>query len=106
MDTLFAAVAEPNRLRIIEILRDGPSSVNALVEQLRLKQPLVSKHLRILAGAGIVRVRPQAQLRFYELDETKFKEIDMWLDTFAHTWAQRLESLDTMLQDMEEDNGR
>lgn len=106
MDTVFAALADPNRLRIIELLRDGESSVNAIVERLQLKQPLVSKHLRTLVGAGVVRVRPRAQQRIYELDEAKFKEIDMWLDSFAQLWAQRLENLNVLLQTMKDKNER
>lgn len=106
MDTVFAALAEPNRLRIVELLRDGQSSVGLIVERLHLKQPLVSKHLRTLTNAGIVRVRPQAQQRIYELDEAKFKEIDMWLDSFAQLWSQRLDNLDALLQTLRDDNGR
>jgi DNA-binding transcriptional ArsR family regulator len=106
MDTVFAAIAEPNRLRMIELLRDGPSSVTAIVEQLQLKQPLVSKHLRTLTQAGIVCVRPQAQKRIYELNEAKFKEIDMWLDSFAQTWAQRLDNLDSLLQTVKDKHER
>jgi DNA-binding transcriptional ArsR family regulator len=106
MDTVFAALADPNRLRIVELLRDGQSSVGMIVERLGLKQPLVSKHLRTLTGAGIVRMHPQAQQRIYELDEVKFKEIDMWLDSFAQLWTRRLDSLNTLLQTMEDKNER
>lgn len=104
MNTVFAALADPNRLRIVEFLRDGQSSVGTIVARLHLKQPLVSKHLRTLAQAGIVRVRRQAQQRLYELDQAKFKEIDMWLDSFAQLWAQRLDNLDTLLQSMKDKN--
>lgn len=106
MDTVFAAIAEPNRLRIVELLRDGPNSVTAIVEQLRLKQPLVSKHLRILAQAGVVHAHPQAQKRIYELNEVKFKEIDMWLDSFTQTWAQRLDNLESLLRTMKDKHER
>ena len=102
MDTIFAALADQNRLRIIELLRDGRSSVSTIVERLQLKQPLVSKHLHTLTAAGLVRMRPRAQQRIYELDEAKFKEVDMWLDSFAHVWAKRLDGLDTLLQNVKD----
>ncbi len=106
MDTVFLAIAGPNRFRMIELLREGPSSVTAIAERLQLKQPLVSKHLRTLASAGIVYARPKAQKRMYELNEAKFKEIDMWLDSFAQTWAQRLDNLDSLLQTMKDEHER
>ena len=93
----LAALAEPNRLAIVELLRDGPRSVNEIVGELGLRQPLVSKHLKVLSTAGVVDVRPQAQRRFYELDERRFKEIDSWLDSFAGLWSQRLDRLESHL---------
>ena len=63
----FAALAEPNRFRIVELLRSGPRPVNDIGERLRLKQPQVSKHLRVLRGAGLVDVEPRAQQRLYAL---------------------------------------
>ena len=92
------ALAEPNRFAIVELLRGGPRSVNEIVDSLGLRQPLVSKHLKVLSGAGIVAVRPQAQKRFYELERQHFDEIDGWLGTFAELWGSRLDRLDAHLR--------
>jgi DNA-binding transcriptional ArsR family regulator len=93
----MSALAEPNRLAIVELLRDGPRSVNGIVAALQLRQPLVSKHLKVLSGAGIVIARAQAQQRIYQLEEDRFREVDAWLDTFADVWAQRFDRLDAHL---------
>jgi DNA-binding transcriptional ArsR family regulator len=96
IDTL-TALAEPNRFAIVELLRDGPRSVNEIVASLELRQPLVSKHLKALSSAGIVAVRPQAQRRIYALERDRFDELDGWLDSFAELWANRLDRLESHL---------
>jgi DNA-binding transcriptional ArsR family regulator len=106
MPTVFSALAEPNRLHIVELLRDGPRSVNEIVGGLGLKQPLISKHLRTLSAAGIVRMRPRAQQRIYELEAARFKELSAWLESFAELWAKRLDRLDNYLQTMQGRNDR
>jgi DNA-binding transcriptional ArsR family regulator len=102
MTTTLRALAEPNRRHIVEFLRDRPRSVNEIVEHLRLSQPLVSNHLRVLNQAQLVRVRQNAQQRIYELDAAGFKELNEWLDTFAAVWKDRLDTFDDYLQTMEE----
>ena len=97
IDTL-SALAEPNRLAIVEVLRAGPRSVNDIVHELELKQPLVSKHLRVLSEAGLVAATQQAQRRIYALQQERFTEIDAWLDTFAGLWGERLDRLDVHLR--------
>jgi DNA-binding transcriptional ArsR family regulator len=92
------ALAEPNRFAIVELLRGGPRSVNEIVDSLGLRQPLVSKHLKVLSGAGIVAVRPEAQKRYYELERQRFDEIDGWLDSFAELWGRRLDRLEARLR--------
>ena len=99
MITTLSALAEPNRLHIVELLRDGPRSVNEIVEQLRLRQPLVSKHLRVLSQAGLVKARPSAQQRIYQLEERPFDELDTWLKSFRRVWETRLDNLDDFLQE-------
>lgn len=95
--TSFTALAEPNRLHIVELLRNGPRPVNEIVERLRLNQPQVSKHLHILADAGIVDVTPIANQRVYELRPQPFKELDSWLEKYRHMWNARFERLDEIL---------
>ena len=96
----LTALAEPNRLRIVEYLREGPRSVGEIAGRLSVRQPQVSKHLRVLASAGIVAVRPVAQQRIYQLQPKPFEELDSWLATFRQLWEGRLDSLDSYLQEM------
>jgi DNA-binding transcriptional ArsR family regulator len=100
MMTTFTALAEPNRLHIIELLREGPLSVNEIVERLGLSQPLVSKHLRVLNQAGLVRVQVNAQQRIYQLEARPFEELDSWLGTYRRIWNTRLDNLDAYMQEL------
>ena len=105
----FAALAEPNRFRIVELLRVGPRSVNEIGERLRLKQPLVSKHLRVLKGAGLVDVHPRAQQRLYALRGRPLRQLHDWLERYRQLWDARFESLDelvTEIQQQENHHGR
>ena len=99
MNDTLGALAEPNRLRIVELLRAGPSSVNDIVQSLDMAQPLVSKHLRVLREAGIVRARPQAQQRLYELQAAPFEHLETWVSSFRQLWANRLDPLNAYLQE-------
>lgn len=94
----FQALAEPNRFHIVELLRDKPRAVGELVDTLHIRQPQVSKHLKVLADAGIVEVRPHANQRIYELSPKKFLEIDQWLDKYRVLWNERFDRLDALLQ--------
>jgi DNA-binding transcriptional ArsR family regulator len=85
-------------LAIVELLRGGPRSVNEIVESLELRQPLVSKHLKVLSSAGVVAVRAEAQRRIYALERDRFDELDGWLDSFAELWASRLDRLESHLR--------
>ncbi len=98
--TTLSALAEPNRLRIVEYLRDGPRSVGDISRQLAIRQPQVSKHLRVLSEAGFVQVQPLANLRVYQLQPEPFEELDGWLGSFRQLWEKRLEVLDEYLQEM------
>ena len=100
------ALAETNRLHIVELLRKGPLSVNEIVEKLGLSQPLVSKHLRVLSQAGLVKVRPSAQQRIYELEARPFVELNSWLETYRRIWDTRLDNLDAYLQELKETQRR
>ena len=94
----FQALAEPNRFQIVELLRDKPRGVSELVDTLHIRQPQVSKHLKVLADAGIVEVHPQANQRIYELSPKKFQEIDAWLDKYRSLWNQRFDALEKVLE--------
>jgi DNA-binding transcriptional ArsR family regulator len=87
---ILSALAEPNRLRIIELLREQPYSVGEIAERLLIRQPQVSKHLRVLSEAGLVEVHPSAQQRIYQLQATPFKELDSWTNTCKNSNKNRM----------------
>lgn len=107
MNTMtLSALAEPNRLRIVELLRDKPYPVGEIAKRLVLRQPQVSKHLRILSDAGLVKARPVAQQRVYQLQPKPFEELDSWLETFRRIWETRLDTLDEYMQELKEKQKR
>lgn len=93
----FGALGEPNRFQIVELLRTGPRSVGEIVEALGIRQPQVSKHLRVLSGAGIVAVEPLARRRIYHLESERFEEMREWVNSFERVWEARLDSLGAYL---------
>ncbi len=101
MKTLWTALTEPNRLHIVELLRDGPLTVGEITERLGLQQPQVSKHLKILNEANIVEVQPQANRRIYKLRPEPFRELEGWLQSFRRLWEERFDSLDDYLLDLQ-----
>jgi DNA-binding transcriptional ArsR family regulator len=103
--TAFQVLAEPNRRRILDALVDRERPVTDLVEQLDLAQPTVSKHLKVLRDAGLVRVRRDAQRRWYSLRVEPLIELDAWLASYRHLWADRLDALDRHLDRMAEREG-
>ena len=100
MLSTLTALAEPNRLHIVELLRENPRSVNEIVTHLHLSQPLVSKHLHVLSRAGLVKAHPSAQQRICQLEAGPFENLDIWLETFRRLWNGRLENLDDYLQEL------
>jgi DNA-binding transcriptional ArsR family regulator len=99
MLTTLGALAESNRLHIVEFLRDGPRPVGEIAEQLGLRQPQVSKHLRVLSEAGLVEVRPVAQRRIYRLRPQPFSELDAWVESYRHVWDTRFDRLEAYLDE-------
>jgi len=99
----FDVVAEPHRRRILDLLRDAERPVGELVEQLEMSQPAVSKHLRILREAGLVRVRGDAQRRLYSVRPEPLRSLDEWLTPYRRMWSQRLDDLERHLDEMPDD---
>jgi DNA-binding transcriptional ArsR family regulator len=95
--TTFAALGEPTRLRIVELLRSGPLSVGEIVERLGIRQPQASKHLRVLDESGIVSVRPMHRHRIYRLRPERFDAVADWVGSFEALWEARLDSLGAFL---------
>ena len=100
--TAFEVLAEPTRRRILDLLLQGERPVGELVAELGVAQPNVSKHLRALSGAGLVRVRPDGQRRIYALRMEPLRELDGWLAPYRRVWADRLDALERHLDEMEE----
>jgi DNA-binding transcriptional ArsR family regulator len=98
----FAALAEPNRFRIVELLRSGPRAVNDIGDRLRLNQPQVSKHLRVLKEAGLVDVQPRAQQRLYELRPQPLRRLHGWLERYRRIWEARFEELDLLIEEIKD----
>jgi DNA-binding transcriptional ArsR family regulator len=98
LDTL-TVLAEPTRRRIVERLRVRESSVAELVAELRMSQPAVSKHLRVLREAGLVRVRQDGPRRVYALEHRPMAELDAWLAPYRRLWEGRLDALEAHLDD-------
>lgn len=94
MHATLSALAEPNRLQIVELLRRKPLAVGEIVDRLRLQQPQVSKHLRVLSAAGLVEAHPVAQQRIYALRPEPLKELDAWLEQFRRSWDDRYDRYD------------
>lgn len=94
----LSALAEPNRLRIVELLREGPLTVGEIAARAGLRQPQASKHLKVLAGAGIVDVTAAANRRIYRLRAEPFDALDSWLRSFQDLMRDRFDNLDDYLQ--------
>jgi DNA-binding transcriptional ArsR family regulator len=97
--TTFEVLAEPTRRRILDLLLDRERPVGDLVKKLKLSQPGVSKHLRVLRDAGLVSVRTEAQRRIYGVRAEPLTELDEWLEPYRRLWADRLDALERHLDE-------
>ena len=97
MATAFEVLAEPTRREILDLVRERELSVGELVQRIRISQPGVSKHLRVLRDAGLVEVRVDAQRRLYRVRPEPLAEIDAWLRPYRRLWAERLDALENHL---------
>jgi DNA-binding transcriptional ArsR family regulator len=95
----YAALAEPHRRQILDLLRGGERSVSELVPRLRISQPGVSKHLRVLREAGLVEVRTEGRHRWYGLRAQPLAEVDEWLEPYRVYWSGRLDALERHLEE-------
>ena len=98
--TTFSALAEPNRFQIVELLRQRPLPVGQIAVRLKLQQPQVSKHLRVLSDAGLVEARPMAQQRIYALRAEPLRELDEWVERYRRIWEDRMDRLDEIVEGM------
>ncbi|MFJ6571841.1 ArsR/SmtB family transcription factor [Streptomyces sp. NPDC091292] len=98
----FSVLSEPTRRRILDRLLVGDSSVNELVETLRVSQPTVSKHLKVLRDAGFVTCRTQAQQRIYRIHARPFRTLDDWLQPYRALWDHHLDALERHLDALDD----
>jgi DNA-binding transcriptional ArsR family regulator len=94
----LAALADPTRRRIVELLADGERSAGEIASHFHTARPGVSRHLRVLREHGLVQARADGQRRLYSLDPTPLAELDAWLSRYRGFWANRLEALDTEIR--------
>ncbi len=96
---MFEVLAEPNRRRILEQLREGERTVNDMVARMEISQPAMSRHLKVLREAGLVTARVDAQRRYYRLQPEPLAEIEEWLATFRPFWTDKLDALERYLDE-------
>lgn len=90
---VYGAIADPTRREILDLLRCGERSAGEIAEQFPVSRPAISRHLRVLREAGLVRERREAQSRIYRLDLKPLRELDRWLEHYRVFWAARLQAL-------------
>ena len=102
MESVFEIIAEPNRRAILSLLVSSEQSVGEIERQLRMPQPTVSKHLRVLREAGFVESTVDAQRRLYRLKPEPLQEVDAWLDQFRRFWSTHVDALERHLDRMDQ----
>jgi DNA-binding transcriptional ArsR family regulator len=105
----LAALGEPNRFQIVELLREGPCSVNEIASRLTLSQPGASKHLGVLKRAHLVEVRAHGQQRLYSLRGEPFQQVQAWLESYRQLWDAHFVEPNALAEDLakqEQENGR
>ncbi|MBV9450609.1 MAG: winged helix-turn-helix transcriptional regulator [Streptosporangiaceae bacterium] len=100
---VFNAIAEPRRRQIIDLLADGERPVGDLVRSMRLGQPQVSKHLRVLREVGAVDTRELGRQRLYRLNHRALKPVYDWVKDIEAAWSERFDALDAVLDELKED---
>jgi DNA-binding transcriptional ArsR family regulator len=106
MESVFEIIAEPNRRAILSLLVSSQQSVGEIEHQLRMPQPAVSKHLRVLRDAGFVESTVDAQRRLYRLKPEPFEEMDVWLAQFRRFWSAHVDALERHLDRMDHQQHR
>jgi DNA-binding transcriptional ArsR family regulator len=100
---VFEALADPTRRRVLELLSEQDLSAGEIAAAFTVSRPAVSRHLRVLREAGLVRARRDSQRRVYGLDPAPLREIDAWLDRYRRFWPDRLDALEEHLRRTKEE---
>lgn len=101
MESVFEVIAEPTRRAILTLLASSEQSVGDIQRRLRMPQPTVSKHLRVLRESGFVDAEVDAQRRLYRLRPDPLREVDEWLDRFRRLWSSHVDKLERYLDRMD-----
>lgn len=97
----LSALSEPNRLLIVELLREGPLTVGEIADRLGLRQPQTSKHLKVLSDNGIVEAKVDANRRIYRLRPEPFREMEFWAKSIRSVMQDRFDQLDAYLRELQ-----
>lgn len=99
---MLSALAEPNRMAIVELLRDGPLTVGEIANHLEIQQPHTSKYLKVLSINGIVEVKPEANRRIYKLRPEPFQSLESWVKSFQSIMEERFDNLDDYIRELKD----
>ena len=99
---VFNAIAESHRRQVLDTLLTGEKAVGAIVNDLSMSQPQVSKHLRVLSEVGLVKCRAQGRHRLYSLEPERLRPLHDWLTTYEQMWKDRLDRMDEYLRELQE----
>jgi DNA-binding transcriptional ArsR family regulator len=102
---VFNAVAEERRREILDVLIAGEKAVGAIVDDLSMSQPQVSKHLRVLSEVGLVTSRAEGRRRLYRLEPARLRPFHQWLAKYEQAWNERLDRLDDYLEELQREGG-
>jgi len=103
---VFNAIAEADRREILDVLITGEKGVGAIVSELSMSQPQVSKHLRVLSEVGLVRCRAEGRRRLYRLEPARLRPLRDWLANYEQAWNDRLDRIDDYLQELQQQGER
>ena len=110
LDATFAALSDPTRRAILARLAAGDASVTELTKPFAMRQPAISKHLKVLERAGLIARRREAQWRHCRINGAPLKQVADWTERYRHVWEERLDRLDVYVQQMkareEQSHGR
>jgi len=98
---VFQVIADPSRREMLKLLSRETMTINSLAQNFEMSRPAVSKHLKVLHGAGFISIRNSGRERYCELRQEGFKELQQWIDYFDKFWVSRLKTLETLLKNRE-----
>ncbi len=95
----YDAIADPTRRQLLRLVAERERTAGELASAFTISRPAVSRHLRVLREAGLVRMRPRSRERVYTLDPTPLAEVGAWLEGLRAFWTARLDALEAHLED-------